>query len=751
MIAPYSLSQVRLLPGPCLDAQRTDVEYLLSLDPQRLLAPIRREAGMPPAAAPYPNWESMGLDGHTLGHAMSAAARLSQATDDPRLRPFLDQLVDGVDEAQRAGGDGYVGGVPEGRELWKRVGAEDVAADSFGLNGAWVPWYNLHKLVAGLIDAFRFAGSDTALALAVRFADWWASLAARLDDAAHERMLDTEFGGMCEALADLAVLAERPDIAALARRFLHHRLLDPLLDGEDALTGMHANTQIAKAVGYQRLGEIEHDEQLLGAARFFWETVVRDRTYSFGGNSISEHFTPVGDSSGALASPEGPETCNTTNMLKLSRALWLSDGDAEVIDYYERATYNHILSSQRPSGGFVYFTPVRPDHYRVYSSAQSCFWCCVGTGLENHAKYGELVWARHGDDILLNLGIASQFDDAERGITLRQTCTATRDDALHVDVVAAPGKPFALSVRQPSWAVGSAELALNGRQIEASTVRIGTTSYLRVERNWSVGDALDITMPRTITVETMPGDSAWVSFVRGPVVLAARTSASELHGLEADDSRMGHVASGPLRPLASTPVLLDEPLRCVHEQDGAGVRLSAHAPDSVSLTLEPFASMHDTRYSLYFPRVGQGRDANALLADLREQDASVVGRSEGVIDTVAAGQQQPEVSHGFRSGTSRAGFGDERWWRTTTDWFSYELATGGSPRPHLVVTYLAGGAPTQVSVDGVAVLTLDGDGPVGDLRIVDVELSPASGAVTVVFRVQSEATSVRVVECRIEK
>ncbi len=195
---------VRLLPGPFLDAQSTALEHLLSLDPHRLLAPLRREAGLPPLAEPYGNWESSGLDGHTLGHALSGAALMSAVTDDPRPRAMVERLVQGVVECQEALGTGYVGGVPDGVRLWERVAAGQVERDSFALGGAWVPWYNLHKLFAGLLDAHRYAGSDLALTAVRRLADWWDRVAAGMDDETHEATLCTEFGGMCEVLAALS-------------------------------------------------------------------------------------------------------------------------------------------------------------------------------------------------------------------------------------------------------------------------------------------------------------------------------------------------------------------------------------------------------------------------------------------------------------------------------------------------------------------------------------------------------------------
>src|SRR5690606_3902945 len=193
-----------------------------------------------------------------------------------------------------------------------------------------------------------------------------------------------------------------------AKRLSHRILLDALIDKKDILTGLHANTQIPKVIGFEKIASITHNEEWSEAAGFFWNNVTEKRNVAFGGNSFREHFNPIDDFSGMLKSNQGPETCNSYNMLRLTKALFLNKNDADFLDYYERTLYNHILSSQHPEkGGFVYFTPIRPNHYRVYSQPETSMWCCVGSGLENHTKYGELIYSHTGNDIFGNLLIPS--------------------------------------------------------------------------------------------------------------------------------------------------------------------------------------------------------------------------------------------------------------------------------------------------------------------------------------------------------
>ncbi|WP_035841547.1 glycoside hydrolase family 127 protein [Kitasatospora azatica] len=761
-------SAVRLLPGPFLDAQATALEYLLSLDPDRLLAPLRREAGLPPVAESYGNWESSGLDGHTVGHALSGAALMSAVTGDPRPRAMVDRLVQGVVECQDALGTGYVGGIPGGVQLWERVAAGQVERDSFELGGAWVPWYNLHKLFAGLLDAHRHTGSSSALSAVCRLADWWDRVAAGMDDDTHEAMLRTEFGGMCEVLADLADVTGTDRYAVLARRFLDQSLLGPLREHRDVLDGMHANTQIAKAVGYQRLGEVADDPGLRDAARFFWQTVSRHRTFSFGGNSVREHLHPRSDFSSALESPEGPETCNTYNMLKLSRALFLEQPDAEVLDYYERATVNHILSSLHPEGGLVYFTPVRPGHYRVVSTAQDCFWCCVGTGLENHAKYGELIYTAEGGELFVNLFIASRLSRPEHDLVVEQTSTAPYDDQVTLMVRRAPATPVAIHLRVPGWTEGTPEVRINGAPPEEEPAPLTThrtpggrpLTYLRLERQWREGDTVTMRLRPRVNAELLPDGSPWVSFRYGPTVLAAESDRDDLTGHFADDTRMGHVAAGPLRPLEHLPVVLartcGDAAAAVRRLDPNRLAFAldhADVPSGGSVVLVPFAGLHDSRYTLYFP-LAEPQRLEERRAQLRAADEAALTLRDRTVDAVAAGEQQPESDHRFQGQDTWSGLTTGLRWRSATGWWSYHLADPHHAAIALQVTYLSDpdAGPTRVLADGHPLGTLTPTpGPEGEEITHTIPLHPdrPAGPVEVRFEAVGPATTIRLREVRL--
>jgi hypothetical protein len=681
------LNTVTLLDGPMRIAQDVDLAYVLELDPNRLLAPVLRESGLPHTAT-YGNWESGGLDGHILGHYLSALAALSASTRNEEVVRRLRHLVDEIARAQEAGGDGYVGGIPDGRALWAEVAQGRIDVSGFGLGGRWVPWYNLHKLFAGLIDAWRITGNRTALDVVVRLGDWWLPIGAGLSDEVFESMLDAEFGGMNEAFADLAELTGRDDFAPMARRFSHRAILDPLLEHRDALTGLHANTQIPKVIGYARLGVVAGDATLLDAARSFWETVAAHRTVAIGGNSTREHFHPADDFSSQVEEREGPETCNTVNMVKLSKVLHGVDGNPKYLDYAERALFNHLLSAQHPvEGGFVYFTPMRPAHYRVYSQAQQGFWCCVGSGLESQARYGELAFARDGSTLAVQLFLPAVLDVADLGVRLRVDAALPDDDLVRISVAAEGSTDFPLQVRVPAWVAGAPEWSLNDEPVSPTSTGLGTATFART---WDDGDVLAVRLPMTVRAERLPDGSDWVAFTYGPAVLAARGTTDSVPGLFADDSRMGHIAHGSLVPLAATPVVVHDgdPAACVRRV-GPGARfLLAPAAGEASIELEPFAGIHGARYTVYWPDA-TAEHAAARRAALVEEDLRSIGLDDRTLDVLTAGEQQPEADHGFRDEDSSVGLIDGIRFRSASGWFGYRFTDPGGEASVLRVSYHA--------------------------------------------------------------
>jgi len=690
-VHPFPLADVRLLDGPFEHAQELNRRYLLALDIDRLLAPFRIEAGLQPKASKYPNWESSGLDGHTGGHYLTAAAQMWAATGDAEMKRRLDAMVADLAECQRAGTDGYVGGIPGGRRLWNGLVGSLAQAQGFNLGGAWVPWYNEHKLFAGLRDAWLIGGNTGARDVLIRLADWCDTLTANLTEAQMQRMLGTEHGGMNEVLADVYAITGDARYLALARRFSHRAILDPLLLHRDRLTGLHANTQIPKVVGFARIAELGGDASWRSAARFFWDTVVERRSLAFGGNSVREHFNPPDDFSSVLESREGPETCNTYNMLRLTETLFRHEPVAYYADYYERALYNHILSSQHPGhGGLVYFTPIRPRHYRVYSQPEQCFWCCVGTGVENHGKYGAFIYAHAQDTLFVNLFIASALDWRERGVRVRQETQFPDVSATRLTISSATPQRFALKVRHPGWCEQPV-VTINGAPWTALTSR---SSYLEITREWRDGDRVEIELPMRTTIERLPDGSDTVAVLHGPIMLAASTGDAPRDGLIAGDARMGHVAPGAYLPMDHAPMLVgdfDRIAEGIRPVPGKPLTFTADGlirPESFrDLELVPFFRVHDARAMLYWRTVSAGKYPE-VVADLETSERQRLELEARTIDAVAPGEQQPEVEHAMKSENSASGVTLGRHWRDATGWFSYTMRTQpGVPQELIVTTY----------------------------------------------------------------
>lgn len=690
-VTSFKLSDVQLLSSPFEDACETDLNYILSLNPDRLLAPYLKEAGLTPKAPYYGNWESMGLAGHIGGHYLSALSNMYATTGNKEVFRRINYMVDELEKCQIANGNGYVGGIPDGKELWEEIASGKIDAGGFSLNGGWVPWYNIHKLFAGLVDVYQRAGVEKARTVVVKLTDWCLDLTNHLDDQQMQKMLQCEQGGMNEALANIAAITGNKAYLTMAERFSHRAILNPLLQQKDELTGLHANTQIPKVIGFMRIGEISGNTEWENAASFFWETVVNHRTISIGGNSVREHFNPIDDFSTMMESREGPETCNSYNMLKLTEHLFLQRPLAKYMDYYERTVYNHILSTQNPKGGFVYFTPVRPRHYKVYSQAQEDFWCCVGSGLENHGKYGEMIYAHQGNELLVNLFIPSVLNWKENGIELTQTTQFPYEEKTSIELKLKKKKQFTLSIRKPSWIKGNElEVSINGKN---QKIKANEFSYVSITRKWKSGDKIEVNLPMQTSIEKLPDNSDWITFLHGPIVLAAATDTTDLTGMFADDSRSGHIANGPLYPIGEVPVLvgneadLSSAIKPVSNQP-LEFTISKHVYPAKyqNLTLEPFYKVQNTRYMVYWPfTTKEGLEKRK--EEERISDSLKQALDKMTVDRVLPGEQQPEADHNFKEHLSEAGIHQGRHWRHSKDWFSYDLNNNSKDAKFVRITY----------------------------------------------------------------
>lgn len=685
--ALFALKDVQLLPSVFTQAMQADMDYLLQLNPDRLLAPYLKEAGLQPKAENYGNWENTGLDGHIGGHYLSALSLMYASTADARVKQKLDYFLGELKRAQDASGNGYLCGVPGGKAMWQDIARGKIDASLFSLNKKWVPLYNIHKIYAGLRDAYLLGGSAQAKLMLVKLSDWMLSITAKLSDEQVQQMLVSEHGGLNEVFADVYEITADKKYLNLAQRFSQKSLLDMLSAHQDKLTGMHANTQIPKVIGYQKIASLTGDKSLESAAEFFWDEVVNKRSVSIGGNSVREHFHPINDFHPMIESEQGPETCNTYNMLKLSKDLFLSRADQKYVDYYERALYNHILSSVNPAHpGFVYFTPMRPGHYRVYSQPQTSFWCCVGSGLENHAKYGEFIYAHSGDSLYVNLFIPSKLNWESKEISIVQNTNFPESDKSSIIVNPKKKSRFVLKVRYPNWVTeGQMQVTINGKPVEVGQSR---GSYINIDRVWKKGDHVKLHFPMQTTFEQLPDGENYYSILYGPIVLASATSTTDLKGLYADDSRGGHIAAGPKYPLSQIPDInakVSELPNLVTATDAGALnfRLSKFGNDSTA-NLIPFYRLHDARYIVYFKVNDPDK---AVSADKNLSDSLQQALNQQTIDLVYPGEQQPESDHFVAGEDSQIGVFKDRHWRDARKWFSYQLKNPKNEAAILRITY----------------------------------------------------------------
>lgn len=691
----FDLSDVRLLDGPFKKAMQLNFAYLLRIEPDRLLSWFRKEAGLKPKGEVYGGWESRGIAGHSLGHYLTACALTFASTGDERFRQRVTYIVNELELCQRENGNGYVAAIPNGEKIFREVAAGDIRSQGFDLNGGWVPWYTLHKVFAGLLDANQYCGNTKALTVAVRLADWADNTLSKLTEEQFQRMLDCEHGGMNESLAELYARTGNEKYLRLSRRFHHKAVLEPLARREDQLQGKHANTQIPKLIGLARRYELTLDAADKTAAEFFWDRVVHNHSYVIGGNSDGEHFGPP-DKLNDRLSHNTTETCNTYNMLKLTRHLFEWNASAEYADYYERALYNHILASQNPEDGMVcYYVPLRSGARKTYSTPFDSFWCCVGTGMENHAKYGDSIYFHSDNALWVNLFIPSELNWREKGISLRQDTRYPDEDTVRLTFKAGRPVTLALRLRYPSWATLGFNVSINGRP-EIVTAKPG--SFVEIRRKWKTGDRVEMKIPMSLRREPLPDNPDRVAILYGPTVLAGELgpeSEAEVGGLILIPALV--IKENPLRRWIEPVVGEPSTFRTLRSGRPRDVKLS------------PFYRMHGRRYVVYWdlftPEQWAVREADyrAELERARRLEAMTV-------DFAQPGEMQPERDHNMQGEHTDAGEHSGRKWRHARDggWVSFDLKVLPDNHVSLVCTYWGsetGPRSFDVLVDGVKIAT----------------------------------------------
>jgi hypothetical protein len=698
----FDLQQVELLDGPMKTAMEINIRMLLQYDTDRLLTPFVRQAGLAAtdnASSPYYQWEtrhpnfrnwgdpSFDLSGHVGGHYLSALALAYAASHDDatkaQLKQRLDYMLQVLNDCQRQfdndreGLYGFIGGQPL-NDAWRELFKGNI--QPYKERGGWVPFYCQHKVLAGLRDAYLYTGSALAKTLFRKLCDWSVNVVAQVSDDDMQRVLDTEHGGMNESMADAYQLFGNRKYLEAARKYTHRTMLDGMQTPNPTfLDGRHANTQVPKYIGMERIG----DANYVTAAVNFWQDVAQNRTVCIGGNSVNEHFLSVSNSNRYIDQIDGPESCNSNNMLKLSEFLSDRTGDARYADFYENTMWNHILSTQDPeTGGYVYFTTLRPQGYRVYSQVNQGMWCCVGTGMENHSKYGHFIYTHDGNTTLfVNLFTPSRLVSNKFAVTQQTQFPYEPATTITIDKA---GK-YTIALRHPAWAASGFSVAVNGETIDHGATQ-GQASYVSINRKWNVGDKITIQLPMELRYEECPNFTDYIAFKYGPILLgAAITAATQQEaattGLPFEqmvneyggEGRMDHSPGvrGSSRNLNSAPMLIGnraEVLNRIAQMPGNGLRFTINAcrPDAPAykwhtLTLQPFYLIHHRRYMCYWYQQTAEGYANSTMA---QDEAAIEALNQRTIDFVAPGEQQSEAGHEYNySSNSSTGQYDSEHYR----------------------------------------------------------------------------------------
>lgn len=688
-------ADVALLESPFKTAMEADTKYLMMIEPDRLLSQFRSHSGLEPKAKRYGGWESEGLAGHSLGHYLSALALHYAATGDKEYLNRVNYIVDELGECQKARKTGYVGAIPKEDTVFQEVSQGIIRSRGFDLNGAWSPWYTVHKVMAGLLDAYLYCDNQKALQINKGIADWTDGILKNLNAEQLEKMLLCEYGGMNEALVNTYAFTGDKKYLSLSYKFHDKKLLDSLALQVDVLPGKHSNTQIPKAIGTLRRYQLTAEEKDRIIADFFWKTVVQHHTYAPGGNSNYEYLGKRDKLTDKLTDAT-METCNTYNMLKLTRHLFALQPSVHYMDFYERALYNHILASQNHTDGMMcYFVPLRMGTKKEFSDQFNTFTCCVGSGMENHVKYGESIYFEGSDGSLyVNLFIPSKLDWKEKQVQVTLQSNLPADDNVQLTLAAKKPVKFALRIRKPYWAKETAQVSVNGKKVNAT---VDAAGYIVLERQWKEGDKVELRVPSTLYTVAMPDNASRKAFFYGPVLLA------------------GNLGKKETDPSKGVPVFVtaEEKLSTWIKQDaqnGSVFRTtSVGFPQDVQL--QPFYTIQDEHYSVYwdvFTPVAW-KEQQKIYEEKKRQEYELEQRT---VDILRVGEMQPERDHNFTGDKTDTGEEHTRKFRVANNGgsFSFTMKVHPEATHTLIATYWGTdnrGRTFDILVDGEKITTED--------------------------------------------
>ncbi len=745
-IAPFELGDVRLLPGPFEEARRRNLGYLLEADVDRLLHMFRVTAGLPSSAEPLGEWESPDIEvrGHTLGHYLTACALVFASTGDEELKARADRIVGELALCQNAIGNGYVSAFPE--TFFDRLEAGEKV---------WAPWYMIHKTMAGLLDVHLRTGNRQALEVLEGMAVWVGNRTGRLTFDEMQKTLETEFGGMNEIFYNLYALSGNPEHLDLAERFNHEKIIRPLVNHQDHLKGLHANTTIPKIVGLARGFELTGIQELRTASEFFWREVVDARAYVTGGTSNYEHWRSEPGIFATELSEPAHESCCTYNMLKLTRHLFSWTGDVRYADYYERALFNGILSTQNPrDGSFMYFVPMSSGMWKPFMKPWNTFLCCNGTGIESFAKLQDSIYFHNVDGIYINLFIASEVDWRDKGFRLRQETAFPEQEGSTFLVRVEKPVELALHIRMPSWLKSDAVVHVNDTTVESPS---SPGRFVTLRRTWNDGDRIVVELPMGLRLERLPDDDKTAAVLYGPIVLAGElgtegmTDAMKAGFKEPETNLMWlrDVTSLYHSPSVEPPqfVVNDEnPEAWIRPVEGESLAFETHGvgrPSDVKLV--PFYKLFGERYAIYW---------NLLSEEEWRERAAGARLPDGVIDQIKINDPWSERRHNFQAFEFERGTGESGDWVQSSFWLKVDLSVAPDRKVRLRCSYSTDTeAEFDVMIDGEPLAT-EHFQTSGDLVEAEYPIPPemikGKTRVSAMFEAHPEKSTGRLVGCSVQ-
>ncbi|MBE9463902.1 beta-L-arabinofuranosidase domain-containing protein [Dyadobacter subterraneus] len=695
----FAPSDVKLLEGSVFyNAMQKDAAYLLQIEPDRLLARFYENAGLPVKAQVYGGWESEGLPGHTLGHYLSAISLMYASSGNAEFKKRADYIVAELARCQNARGSGYVGAIPNEDSLFYKVSKGDIHSSGFDLNGGWAPWYTVHKVMAGLLDTYLYCGNNQALKVATSMADWAENILKDLSLAQMQKMLRCEYGGMNDVLAQLYAITADKKYLDLSYRFYDDFVMQPLSQRIDPLPGKHANTNVPKTIGSASQYELTGNKGDSTIAAFTWNTLVNHHSYVIGGNGNYEYLGPE-DKFNDRLSDNTAETCVSYNMLKLTKHLFSWHPSAGLGDYYERTLYNHILASQHPETGMMcYFVPLRMGSRKTFSGRFDTFTCCVGTGIENHAKYAEDIFYESADakSLFVNLFIPSQLNWKATKTTVTIRTGFPNQDQINLLIQPLKDVKFALKLRRPYWAENF-ELEVNEIKIKP---QINQDGFLVIDRVWKKGDQVKFTPHKALHAEALADNASRIALMYGPIVLAGDL------GDTLPDAAYG------------TPVLLTDnrnigdwispvPDRPMHfKMKGVG---KPYDPE-----LKPFYESNDNYYSVYWDFfTHDGWTSRQKDYQTEKERQRKIG--ERTIDEFRIGEMQPERDHELKASANSyidPAIGVNGREARSKGFFSFKMKVDPSLKNNLLLTYIGDDKNRKfdILVDGTVIRTVEWDG-----------------------------------------